>query len=175
MAPDAFVAFGEGDADGVGVSCGVAEDSAVVLGDGVGLTLGEGDGVGDDFFPFFFGDADGELSAVDVGEASGVALAVGLGFGEGVGVVFFLGEGLGDEVFFADVESFFFFGGGVGSKRRLIFVPKSWARDSGGAIAPNAIAEASRIRRRVLNARIPARWLCSTGFPLRGFRAGSSR
>ncbi len=167
--------MGEGDADGLGVSCGVAEDSAVVLGDGVGLTLGEGDGVGDDFLPFFFGDADGELFAVDVGETSGVALGDGLGFGAGVGVVFFFGEGLGDEIFFADVEAFFFFGGGVGSKRRLIFVPKSCARDSGGAIAPDAMANASRIRRRVLNARIPAKWLCSAGYPHRDFPAGSSR
>ena len=135
---------------------------AMSSGEGVGLAVG--DGVGDAFFLLpFLGDGDGEAFGVGVTEGVGVTLALGellffgeaLGFGVGdaVGVGLDLGDGLGlasgegeGVAFFADaVEELFrfFFGAGVGSKRRLNFVPRSCADACGAAIAKTS-ARASR-------------------------------
>ena len=127
----------------------MGELSGVSLEDGLGVALGDGEGVGDFFFfRFFFGEIDGdaELFTLGVAEASGVEVADDVASGDGVGVPFFLAEGegetfgdaLGEGLFFA--AAFFFFGGGVGSKRRFILVPKSCARADSDVIVPNAIA-----------------------------------
>lgn len=148
-------------------------------GDGLGLAVG--DGVGDAFFLLpFLGDGDGEAFGVGVSEGVGVTVALGellffgeaLGFGVGdaVGVGLDLGDGLGlafgegDGVaFFVEtVEELFrfFFGAGVGSKRRLIFVPRSCAPLFNGAVKPNAIEQATKRPRGRLKAPIPEGWLC---------------
>jgi len=130
----------------------------------VGDALGEGDasgdglGVGEAFF-FLPDFGDGELFGFAVAEGSGVAFGLGFGeapnFGEALGLGDALGFGLGDGLFaFGDgegvgLEVFFtlfrFFGGGVGSKMRLIFVPNdSSAACSRGATLAKTSATASR-------------------------------
>lgn len=140
-----FLPSGEGDGAGLSSCDGLV--SGLALGDGLGVTLGDGVGEasglgdGDDFFLPLFGEGEGELFGLDVTDGDGGTLGLALDFGDafgfgetldfglgedrGVGEAF--GEGVGVvEDFFAVVELFrFFFGGGVGSKRRLIFVLRS--------------------------------------------------
>ncbi len=147
---------------GDGLSSGEGDSSGAALGDGLGDSSGSG--VGEAFF-FFSGEGAGELFDFGVGLgvslSSGVGLGDGLFFfellfffgealGEGSGDAFFFGEGLGDGVgldFFFDgvgdvfllVEDMrFFFGGGVGSKMRLILSPNDCSPRSGGAAATSA-------------------------------------
>ena len=187
LAPGACVFLGLTVGLGLGVSSsGLGE----ALGDGLGVSLGVG--VGEAFFLRLpFGDGEGELVGVGVSDASGVGLGVevgvffaelpffflGDGLGVGSGVDFFFGEaegdapgdgdGLGDGVgdaFFL-LDAFRFFGGGVGSKIRFIFVPRScWAkleRTPPPMSNAHAISRGSaRLFARAINEPVPAKPLC---------------
>ena len=173
---------------GLGLSSGVGE----------GLGLSPGSGVGEAFFLRLpFGDGDGELVGDGVSEASGVGLGVGLffaelpfffgeGLGDGSGVDFFFGEAEGEAVGEGVAEDFFlldvfrFFGGGVGSKIRLIFVPRSCC--AGVQRTPPPITSAQAIRRgsarlfvRAINERVPGGLLCSNESRRRDSPAENSR
>ena len=204
VAPGAWDFFGAGVGLGLGLSSGLGE----ALGEGLGVTLGSG--VGEAFFLCLpLGEGDGELVGFGLGvsDASGVGLGVGLFFakvlfffgealGEGSGVAFSFGEGLaegsGVGFFFGDAlgdgvgeafflwEAFRFFGGGVGSKMRLIFVPKSCCPWANCTIPPAISAATIRIGSartfaREINAPAPAAPLCSSESRRRSFPVESSR
>jgi len=157
-----FFSLGEG--EGVGEVSGLG----LVAGDGLGEgeLSGEGLGVGEVFF-FFpdFGEGEGELLAFGLADGSGVTFGLGVGdalgfgealafgdglaFGEALGLglgepIFALGEGEGVGLFFAALEVFRFFGTGVGSKMRLIFVPNDSSACNCGIRPPSARPSASR-------------------------------
>src|SRR4029077_9706410 len=111
----------------------------------------------------FFGEA--------LGEGSGVDFFFGDGDGES------LGEGVGDGFFL--VDAFRFFGGGVGSKICLIFVPRSCWPTARRTAPPVSSAHAIRIGSarlfaREINERVPAAPPCSIESRRRSFPAGSS-
>ena len=149
MSSAAIVAPGACDFFGLGDSSGVA------LGDGLGVALGSG--VGEDFF-FFPGEGDGELFGLGVGlgvsDSSGVGLGEGCflaellfffgeGLADGSGVAFFFGDGAGvGDAFFCD-KAFRFFGGGVGSKTRLILSPNDCSARARGEMAAETNASAT--------------------------------
>ncbi len=144
------------------------------------MVLGEAVGLGDAFFfPLLLAEGDGVL--LGDAEASGEALGVGVSVGVGVGeeVLFFFGdvegEGVGDGLFFEEADGFFFSGGGVGSKRRLIFVPRSCAGVEGSEAATSATAQKTTMGNPILNGPIPAGPPCSSESPRPNFPAGSSR
>ena len=181
-------------ADGLGVSSGSGVGEAFFLcfppgegegelfGFGVGVGVSDGSGVGLFFADafFFFGD--------ELGEGSGVDFFFGEGLGEdsSEGVFFFFGDadgdangvGVGDDFFL--VEAFRFFGGGVGSNKRLILVPKSSSPVATRTVPPVISAQAMTTETAILLAReineqVLGGRLCSNESRHRDFRAGSSR
>ncbi len=117
------------------------------VGLGVRLGVGEGVGLGDTFFfRLPLREGDGEFLGDD--EASGVELGVGVSFGVAAGVgdesFFFEGKGVGEGLFFDVVDAFFFFGGGVGSKMRLIFVPNDSSARAAGTARTRMIASRTK-------------------------------
>lgn len=186
-----------GEGVGLGLSLGVGDGVASGVSPGVGVAVDSGDG---DAIAFLrFGEGEGEFFDFGVAVGSGVRLGFGLDlgdaldFGEGlddgeglglaVGEGFGLALGLGDGVgvgFFLVVEAFRFFGGGVGSKIRLIFVPSDSSALSSGARAPNATPRPSKRQPAVfqaarLNAPVPLGSPCSAGSRHRNSPAESSR
>lgn len=170
VAPGAF-----GFLIGVASRVGLSSADAVGLGlgdsDAEGDAVGLGSGVGEPFFFFDLGEAEGELfgagvsegvavgdglvldellrfgEAVGVGDSSGF-FAEALGFGEADGDVDGLGfgDGVGELLDFFAVKLFRFFGGGVGSKIFLILSPnESSAACAAGAAKMRKVP--SRIQR----------------------------
>lgn len=114
-------------------------------------SVGEGEGLGDVFPFFFFGDALGDASGEGLGEdffffGDGETLGSAFAVGVGLGVVFFLGEGdfSGDAVGFGEgdfvVVAFFVFlrgvGVGFGVKIFLSLVPNDSSAEAFTAPPP---------------------------------------